>query len=75
MHWDPSIDADQHFEAQEEAAAAEIAWWDKNCRLVTIIAASLLQSPGLRPFEIPAKQLVDRAGEIVLEITKRGEPL
>jgi hypothetical protein len=77
----PSQDWDDHASAQDEAAEAEAAWWRENReRVVTVACAILpstigLSSPVLSTREKAIRTLVDTAGDIVMEITKRGDPL
>jgi hypothetical protein len=87
MNLDPSIDAEAHARAQDDAADAEVAWWLGNERKVLSIVHSLISSPhmgALVPIPLAydgkfedhvARRLVATAAAIVMEATKRGEPL
>lgn len=76
--YDPSFGCDDEIIRAEEEASAEAAWWRDNRDRVLDVTKTLILSPTLRVIEPPtnmAKSVVDLAGEIVRQVTSRGEDM
>lgn len=73
----PSHDWDRHCQEQDDATAAEIAWWKRHGRKVLQVVCSMLG--GMHPGEVKClppdqvRELVDQAASIVREITGRAD--
>lgn len=73
----PSHDWDDHVHAEDAAMAAEAAWWAANQDRVTTVVSALIVATEARNItrSVDIKNLVDKAAEIVREITNHAEPL
>jgi hypothetical protein len=75
MGFCPSHDWDRYINEQDEAAAAEVAFYEKHAALIAQMAGAMFVhyiDPKARPDDADIKMLVDDAAKIVQAIVGRG---
>lgn len=73
-HHRPNHAWDAAGQGRKDAAAAESVWWSLHRDRVLQVACAILANDDIRPMDHSPTRLIDRARDIVREITQRAEP-